>query len=88
MWRKEQTMKYQKEIEDALLSLGIIVDKDFCELALEDVIEGSLTFISFVVEIEEKMSIEVPDEYLQKGVLKTFADVDEMVGVIKLQNAI
>ena len=81
-------MKYQAELMDSLLNIGIIVDKEFSELSLDEVIEDSLTFISFIIEIEEKMNIEVPDEYLQQGVLKTFADVEEMIDVVNSQKAI
>ena len=81
-------MKYQKEIAESLLNLGIIVDEDYYKLPISDVIEESLTFMSFIIEIEEKMCIDVPDEFLQQGVLVTFADVEEMINVINSQEAI
>ena len=72
-------MKRMEEIVDSLLNLGIIVDENYEEILINDVIEDSLTFIAFIIELEQKLQIEIPDEYLVQGVLMTLADVDKMI---------
>lgn len=60
-------------------NIGILVDDLDKAENLMDLIEESLTFITFVVEVENIFEIEIPDEYLLPGKLVSIQDVLEMV---------
>ena len=46
---------------------------------IDEDIDDSLTYISFIVEIEEEFNISIPDEYLQADIIETYDDVAEMI---------
>lgn len=62
----------QKEIIETFIDMGIFVDIDYqtkeCDLPvdldLRDYIPDSITFISLIVELENKFEIDFPDELL------------------------
>ncbi|MFR8792328.1 phosphopantetheine-binding protein [Gallintestinimicrobium sp.] len=60
-----------ERILNCLLELGIVFEQEENNFELTDYIEDSLTFISFVSELENEFDIEIPDEYLLQGVLGT-----------------
>lgn len=64
-------------------NIGILVEDIDKSENLMDFIEDSLTFITFIVEVENIFEIEIPDEYLLPGKLVSIQDVLEMVGNLK-----
>lgn len=68
-----------------LNEMGIIVDENTSNIQLTDYLEDSLSFIAFIVGLEEKFNIEVPDEYLQEGVLGTLDDVNDMINKLQAE---
>lgn len=64
-----------ERILNCLLELGIVFEQEENNFELTDYIEDSLTFISFVSELENEFDIEIPDEYLLQGVLGTLNDL-------------
>ena len=53
-----------EQIVDCLNEVGIIVDSKCVDIDLRDYDMDSLVFISFIVEVERKFNIIIPDEYL------------------------
>ena len=58
-------MDCDKKVIKCLENIGVVLDeKDICNILLSDLIEDSLMFISFIVEIEEAFQIEVSENML------------------------
>ena len=59
----------ESKIKDILIeemeNLGIIIDASAEDIDLLNKGIDSITFISFIVSIEERLNIEIPDEYLR-----------------------
>ena len=54
----------KNDINTVLCDMGILVPDDNNDIDLSEYIIDSLQFISFIVEIENKFGIEIPDELL------------------------
>ena len=67
---------------NCLLELGIVFEQEENNFELTDYIEDSLTFISFVSELENEFDIEIPDEYLLQGVLGTLNDLKNIITLL------
>ena len=63
-------------------NLGIILDETEKNFDISDFITDSLTYVSFIVELENLFSIEIPDEYLSNDALKTYVDVINMIEIL------
>lgn len=77
-----------EDIINILSNIGIIIeniDKD-SSIFLNEYIEDSIAFISFVVEIENVFGIEIPDEYLLFSEMETLSDVCNIINNIKAYN--
>lgn len=77
-----------EDIINILSDIGIIIeniDKD-SSIFLNEYIEDSIAFISFVVEIENVFGIEIPDEYLLFSEMETLSDVCNIINNIKAYN--
>ena len=70
-----------ERILNCLLELGIVFEQEE-NFELTDYIEDSLTFISFVSELENEFDIEIPDEYLLQGVLGTLNDLKNIITLL------
>ena len=71
-----------ERILNCLLELGIVFEQEENNFELTDYIEDSLTFISFVSELENEFDIEIPDEYLLQGVLGTLNDLKNIITLL------
>lgn len=72
-------MEIKKEIIDAFNNVGISVDVSTNE-NLSDVIGDSLMFVSLIVEVEDRLGIEIPSEYLN---IDNFSTIESFVSVIE-----
>ena len=72
-----KTMIFNKIIK-CMVEIGIIIEASL-EGFIDEDIDDSLTYISFIVEIEEEFNISIPDEYLQADIIETYDDVAEMI---------
>ncbi len=77
-------MDTHKNILDCLINIGCIVDS--MEANLADVIENSIMFITFIVELEERFKIEFPDEYLIIEKFNTIESVVDLVEELSCEN--
>ena len=68
-----------KDIVDVFNNVGILIDEEQDNFLFSDYIQDSLTFVTFIVEIESAFSIEVPDEYLIQEALSTYDDLVMMI---------
>lgn len=76
-------MKELEKLRECFERIGIIVD-DLDEVTeLMDIIEESVTFITFIVELEDVFEIEIPDEYLLPGKLVLIEDVLQMIDILE-----
>ncbi len=74
--------KYEIEerIMNAFNAVGIFMTpEEIRDAAIDEIIEDSLTYISFIVELEESFCIEIPDEYLLPERLSTFDSIITMI---------
>ena len=62
-----------------MVESGIIIEASLEGRFIDEDIDDSLTYISFIVEIEEEFNISIPDEYLQADIIETYDDVAEMI---------
>lgn len=69
MEKNEIELRVVKCLEN--VNIYIDVDDGIDDVQLENYIESSIQFISFVVEIEKEFSIEIPDELLDINSFKT-----------------
>ena len=70
-------------IDKCFNNIGIIIDNLGEESLIEDYLEDSMSYISFIVEIEQEFDIEVPDEYLLPDRLKTICDILDMINMLR-----
>ena len=61
---------------------GILIDELNGEELLSELLEDSLEFITFIVEVEQEFDIEISDEYFQPGQLECVADVANMISIL------
>ena len=55
------------KILSCLCSLGVYVDYEDIDVPLETLIQDSLTYVSFIVELEQTLDIQLPDEFLSSS---------------------
>ena len=68
-----------KGIEMCLNNIGIMVEGNIEDRFLDQDIEDSLTYVSFIVELEEKFCMSIQDEHLQANILESYGDVANMI---------
>ncbi len=67
----------------ALDEIGIIIDSTQEEFDLQEYITDSITFITFIVNIEKQLDIEVPDDMLLITKMHSFvAYCETMLSVV------
>lgn len=67
----------RKKIIESLTNIGVYVEEE--NIALSEIIDDSITFISFILGIEETFNVEIPDEMLTDTKIKTIDDVCNIV---------
>lgn len=76
-------MMYNDEMYDkirkCLVEIGIASELSLEGRFIDDDIEDSITYISFIVELEEQFEVSIPDEYLQTEMIETYDDVADMI---------
>ena len=70
------------KVIECLRNIGIYVEDDEENFELDDYIAESFLFVSFLLEIEEMFGIEIPEEYLIIGSLRTLEDICNMIEVV------
>jgi len=60
-------------------NIGIIVDNLDENSALIEYLDNSITFMTFILEVEQAYDIEIPDVYLRPDRLTTADDLIKMI---------
>ncbi|MCI9414740.1 MAG: hypothetical protein HFJ79_06170 [Clostridiales bacterium] len=50
-----------------LRSLGVYADHQDVDAPLDSLIQDSITYVSFIVELERTLDIQLPDEFIQSS---------------------
>ncbi|MBQ8392456.1 MAG: hypothetical protein IJX51_01660 [Clostridia bacterium] len=64
-------MKYRDQVVQVLEEMGILIESDEYDVNLQDFIVDSIQFITFIVNVEEKLNLTFPDEYLNYDNIET-----------------
>lgn len=77
-------MNTKQAIKNIMEEIGVDVsDIGTDDVDLNEYIVDSLMFINFIVEIEDTFSIDLPDEYLDVDVLKSFDAFSTLIEELK-----
>ena len=68
-----------ERIKECLDNIGILSDDLNEDSSLLDILEESIMFITFIVELEEHFGIAISDEYLMPERLRKISDVIQMI---------
>lgn len=69
---------------EELENLGIIIDDSQNDVDLLSMEIDSITFISFIVALEERFEIQFPDEYLTMEVMNSLNGFSELIYTLLL----
>jgi acyl carrier protein len=74
-------MNIQNKIIECAEKIGIVIDDKIYDeqVDLRDYIEDSLEFISFIVELENELNIEIPAEMLEFDNLSSISSFGKML---------
>lgn len=73
-------MNIRDRIIECLDHVGILIDCDAEDVNINDYDVDSISFISFIVEVENEFGIEIPDGYLYVEVLQSLNGFINLVG--------
>ncbi len=65
-----------------LCDLGVYVDKNDTRTPLNVLIKDSITFVSFIVELEKAIDKEIPDEFLQDGMFESLGQLADSLALL------
>lgn len=80
-------MEYINEILSVLYDEGIQVEYEGNDLDLREYIVESIQFISFIVDLENRFSIEIPDEVLRYELISSLHALSCFIGRLKEDNS-
>lgn len=69
----------REKLLTALDEIGIIIDNAEEEFDLQEYITDSIAFITFIVNIEKQLGIEIPDELLRIDKMHSFVAYCELM---------
>lgn len=70
-------------IKLALENIGYVcTENDFYQLQVNDVLPDSIAFIMFILELEDILKIEIPDEYLTAENVTSWAAIINLIQYI------
>lgn len=75
----------KKLIYDVLIDMGIYIEKNEQDVDLTEYILNSLDYISFFIEIEDALGIELPDELLLIDNIKSMDAFSQKVYMASLE---
>ena len=75
----KNTLKYEKELKTAMAHIGLFYDSNTVDADIRDIITESLMFITFIIEIEQALNIEIPDEYLNIDRISSLRHLDKLL---------
>lgn len=70
----------QNGIIECMKNIGIFVD-EAGDFEIQEYIDDSITFLTFIIELEQMFGIEIPDSYLTMNELNTLSDVRDLINI-------
>ena len=64
-------MDIRNTVIKCLNNVGIVIECDAEDVNINDYNVDSITFISFIIDIENELGIEIPDGYLYSDILQS-----------------
>ena len=86
--KESDKMDFISDILALLYEEGIEIEYNGVDLDLRDYINDSIQFISFIVDLENRFAIEMPDEYLTYDAISSLHSFAEIVKNFKDENLI
>lgn len=69
----------RERILKCIEKIGLQVEIDIQDFDVNDYIKDSITFITFVIELENEFDIEIPDEYLLPERLNMLSNISSLL---------
>lgn len=80
---------FKEEILNILHDIGIYVEQVEMDYRIGELLEDSLSFISFFIEVESKYDIEFPEKFFTEQIYKLkLIDFQKIVEALKVGNTI
>ncbi len=76
---KNESLIYEKAIRNIMLRIGLFFDDVSIDDDIQYVFTNSLTFITFIIELEQEFNIEIPDDYLIPERLGSLRQLDNIL---------
>lgn len=74
---------FSEELLEILHEIGIYVEQIKMDYKIEDLIEDSLSYISFFIELESRYNIEFPEDFFAVNIYQmSFAEVQTIVDML------
>lgn len=68
-------------------NLGIVIDQDQEDIDLSSMEIDSITFVSFIVALEERFGIQFPDEFLTMETMNSLNGFANLIDKLLLSNS-
>lgn len=75
-------MNNKKGIIKCLNNIGVIVEDISLEEKIESHLIDSISYVSFIVELEQYFDIEIPEEYLGNQSIQNFNDIEVIIEML------
>ena len=72
-------MEVAESVKNALETVGCYVPEEYEDFDVREIMYDSLSFISFIVEIETSLDISLPDEVLDFELLASYNGFVELI---------
>lgn len=76
---KKKELVYEDAIREVMLHIGLFFEDISIDEDLQQVFAESLIFISFIIEMEQKFNIQIPEQYLNPERIGTLRQLDNIL---------
>lgn len=71
----------REKVIECMRNIGIYMEEED-DFELQDYIDDSVSFITFIVELEQQFAIEIPDSYLTMDSMSTLSDICNFIKAV------
>ena len=75
-------------IKNNLQNIGVYANEEDEDIPLDVLIPDSITYVSFVVELERTLQIEIPDEFLQMDAFRNLRELAMVISSLMQQETV
>ncbi len=76
---KNKQLIYESAIRDIMMRIGLFFDDVGVDEDIQEIFTNSLTFITFVIELEQEFDIQIPDDFLIPERLGSLRQLDNIL---------